>query len=119
MIDKITIRRGRAHNVGSIHVINVLRILSSRNMKYLPSSYSLPFSLILLVLLTPRNRRRLAVCACKLCSGRAISATTSISTGESTEVSATRSSKNATENSLAFQRANRAHSSRVESNRLI
>jgi len=45
MIDKITIRCGRAHNVaGSIHVINVLRILSSRNMKYLPSSFSLsPF----------------------------------------------------------------------------
>lgn len=87
---------------GSIHVINVLRIQSSRNVKYLPSSFPLLFSRILLVLLA----RRPAVRACKLCPGRAISATTSVSTGESTGRVLRRARKTQRKSGLVFQRAN-------------
>lgn len=94
---------------GSIHVINVLRILSSRNAWNISAPpflfLSRAFSLFFLRGETDGSQR---FRACKLCSGRVISATTSVSTDESTGWVLRRARKTQRKSGLVFQRANSA-----------
>lgn len=103
-----------------IHIINVLITLLAVKKRERCPVLLLSFIFFSLVLLLMRRNDGWRFNACKLCSGRAISATTSAFASESTGMSAAKSLKYATKKRPSvFQRANRTRFRHVESNRRL